>query len=104
MESGEIIYEKETVSPRQPPTISFKEIWMKELDSEVAGGGENSQQTQPKTKNPSIKNGETRGWTRIHPGDLDTYLVWSRGHQALNKNGETCGWFKIHPKLRVDAF
>ena len=33
MESGEIIYEKENVSPRPPPTISFKYNWMKELDS-----------------------------------------------------------------------
>ena len=38
------------VSPRPPPKISFKDNWMKELDSEI-----------PKTKNPIIKNGETRG-------------------------------------------
>ena len=36
MESGEITYEKVYVSPRPPPTISFKDDWMKELDSEVA--------------------------------------------------------------------
>ena len=36
MESGEIIYEKVYVSLRPPPTISFKDHWMKELDSEVA--------------------------------------------------------------------
>ena len=36
MESGEIIYEKVYVSPRPPPTISFNDNWMKELDSEVA--------------------------------------------------------------------
>ena len=39
----------------------FKDTWMKELDSEVAGGDTDSQQTQPKTKNPIIKNGKTRG-------------------------------------------
>ena len=36
MEFGEIMHEKVYVSPRQPPTISFKDNWMKELDSEVA--------------------------------------------------------------------
>ena len=30
---------------------------MKELGSEVAGGGEDSQQTQPKTKNPIVRTG-----------------------------------------------
>ena len=45
MESEEIIYEKAYVSPRPPPTISFKDYWMKELDSEVAGSGKDSQQT-----------------------------------------------------------
>ena len=57
-----------------------------------------------KTKNPIIKNGETRGWIRVHQGRRGRYLVWSRGHQALNKNGETRGWIQIHPKLRVDAY
>ena len=39
MEAGEIIYEKVYASPRPPPKISFKDNWMKELGSEVAGGG-----------------------------------------------------------------
>ena len=37
-------------SPRPPPEITFKDNWMKELDSEVAGGSEDSQQIQPKSK------------------------------------------------------
>ena len=48
MESGEIIYEKVYVSP--PPTISFKDNWMKELDSEVAGSSKDTQRIQPKPK------------------------------------------------------
>ena len=55
METGEIIYEKVFASPRPPPMISFKDNWMKELGSEVAGGGEDSQQTEPKTKNPIVR-------------------------------------------------
>ena len=57
METGEAIYEKVYASPRPPPNISYKDYWMKELVSEVAGDRENSQQTQPKTKNPIIKHG-----------------------------------------------
>ena len=37
MEIGEIIYEKVFASPGPPPKISFKNNWMKELGSEVAG-------------------------------------------------------------------
>ena len=57
METGEIIYEKVYASPRPPPKISFKENWMKELGSEVAGHGESSQPTQPKTTNPIHRTG-----------------------------------------------
>ena len=66
METGEIIHEKVFVFPRPPPKISFKDSWKKELDSEIAGSSEDSQRIQP--KNPIIKNGETRRWTRIHQG------------------------------------
>ena len=57
METGEIIYEKVNASPRPPPKISFRDNWMKELGSEVAGGGKDSQQTQPKTTNPIVRTG-----------------------------------------------
>ena len=49
-ETGEIIYEKVYASPRLPPKISFKDFWMKGLDSEVAGGSGDSQQIQPKSR------------------------------------------------------
>ena len=39
MKSGEVIYEKVYASPLLLPKISFKDNWMKELGSEVAGGG-----------------------------------------------------------------
>ena len=50
METGETIYEKVYASPRPPPKITFKDNWMKELGSEVAGGSEDSQQIQPRSK------------------------------------------------------
>ena len=40
-----------------PPKISFQDNWMKELGSEVAGGGKDPQQTQPKTPNPIVRTG-----------------------------------------------
>ena len=57
METGDIIYEKVYASPQLPPKISFKDNWMKELDSEVAGGSEDSQQIQPKSKTQSSSTG-----------------------------------------------
>ena len=50
METGAIIYEKVYASPPPPPKISFRDNTMKELGSEVAGGSEDSQQTQPRSK------------------------------------------------------
>ena len=50
MEYGQIIYEKVYASPRPPPTISFTDNWMKELDSEVAGSSKDTQRIQPKPK------------------------------------------------------
>ena len=76
MESGEIFYEKVYASPRPPPKISFENYWMQEFDSEVAGHGENSQQTQtqPKTKNPIVRTAQ----------EIDkTFLIWLRKHQYV---------------------
>ena len=48
--SEEILYGKVYVSPVPPPTISFKDNRMEELDSEVAGSSKDSQRIQPKPK------------------------------------------------------
>ena len=65
MGTGEIIYEKVYASPRLPSKISFEDNWMTELGSEVAGGGKDPHQTQPKTKNPIVRTG--RLVLRNHP-------------------------------------
>ena len=57
MGTGEKVIEKVSASPRPPPKITFKDSFMQELGSEVAGGGKDSQQTQPKTKNPIVRTG-----------------------------------------------
>ena len=48
--TGVIIYEKVYASPRPSPMISFKDNWMNELDSEVAGSSKDTQRIQPKPK------------------------------------------------------
>ena len=55
MDSGEIICEKVCMSPRPPPKIPFKDKWLKELSSEVAGSSKDSQRIQPKPKKPSSR-------------------------------------------------
>ena len=74
-----------TASPRPPPKISFQDNWMKELGSEVAGGGKDSQQTQPKTKNPIVRTGrpvlsEQPSGSSAH-FNRQTFLTWLRKHQ-----------------------
>ena len=50
MKSEEIIYQKVYVSPRPPPRISYKDNWMCELDSEIAGSSKDTQRTPTKTQ------------------------------------------------------
>ena len=44
------MYEKRYVSLRPPPKISYKDYWMYDLDSEVAGSRKENQRIQPKPK------------------------------------------------------
>ena len=75
METGEVIYEKDTMSPRPPPKISLKHDWKRELGSEVARQPEgevvqqfkNSQSNQPipnfdhdRTGQPVVESGRTQ--------------------------------------------
>ena len=48
MKSEEIIYQKVYVSPQPPPKISYKDNWMCDLDSDVAGSSKDTQRIQPK--------------------------------------------------------
>ena len=84
MKSGEGKYEKVCASPLPPPKISFTDNWMKELGSEVAGGGKDSQQTQPKTKNPIVRTGrpvcQSNKSVRVFRKS-ETFLTWLRKHQ-----------------------
>ena len=58
MESGEIIHEKVYVSPRPPPTISYKDNSTCNLDSEVAGSSKDNPTNRTKTQYPIVKFGK----------------------------------------------
>ena len=90
--------------------ISLRNDWMQELDSEVAGGGEDSQQIQPRSKNLILMHGETCEWATTWfacGGNRRRCLVWLRKHKL--KNGETCkklcasvcGTFEIKTKTQT---
>ena len=85
METGEVIYEKVYASPRPPPKISFKDNWMKEMDTEVAGHSSSSQPTQPKTTNPSVRTGDL--FRQKPPSSSSSqefdkrFLTWLRKHR-----------------------
>ena len=85
------------------PRFPSKDNWKKELDSEVAGGGEDSQQTQPKTKSPIIKNSETPWVSNRSPRRSKKMSCSVAKAQKFNKDGETCGCTKIHPELCASA-
>ena len=48
MESEEIIFQNVYVSPRPPPTISYKDNWMCDLDSDIAGSSKDIQRIELK--------------------------------------------------------
>ena len=47
MKSEEIRYQKVYVSPRPPQKISYKDFWMCDLDSDIAGSSKDTQQIEP---------------------------------------------------------
>ena len=70
MKSEEKIYQKVYVSPRPPPTISYKDNWMCDLDSHIAGSSKDIQRIELKPRVPRtvtlqgdlVQNGEQKPW------------------------------------------
>ena len=77
-----------------PPKISFEDNWMKELGSENSWRWKKkSQQTQPKTKNPIIKHGETcfgRATIRFECSGNRKRVLRLTAKSTNGKNRETC--------------
>ena len=92
MESGEIIHEKVKMSLRFPPQISLKGNWVKELDSEVAGSSEDSQQIQPKSKTQlsrterPVSGQPTGSFTQFEEIDID-FRVSGLPHAVVKQAG-----------------
>ena len=73
----------------------IEDNWMKELGSKVAGGSEDSQQIQPKNKNPIIQNGEIREWTTtrfVHSARASRNLPLSRTHSVTIRKRWSVKW------------
>ena len=84
-------------------SASSNDFFQRYLDERIGFRSSWKQQGHPtnptKTKNPIIKNGETRGWTKIHP-ELCVNACTNcrqRRRRRSNKNGETRGWTTVHP-------
>ena len=70
MESGEIIFEKVFAAPRPPPKISFRDNWMKELDSEKTGSSKDTQPIQPKPETQLSRTGRP-----VFTQDTDKFVI-----------------------------
>ena len=90
------MFEKVYASPRPPPKISFKNNWMKESGSEVAGHGENSQQpqTQPKTTIPIVRTGRPV-WTE-KPSSSSAQEIDERFFLGCESTNERAGRLVYH--------
>ena len=110
--SAEIIYQRVYVSPRPPPKISFKDNWMCDLDSDVAGSSNDTQRIEPKPQTqlsslgrPVCGQESAMEIEKRTKSDHDTFGLretwWSHRH---NKYGETRMWTRIHNALRVDTW
>ena len=90
------------MSPRSPPKISYKDNWMKDLDSDIAGSSKDIQRIEPKPNTQLSRTG------RLVCGKLQCshcLLHWNQGILHC-----TCGQFLVESasrrkidKLRLDA-
>ena len=94
MESGEIICEKVYVSPRPYPTISFKDNWMKELDSEVAGSSKDTRRIQPKPKTQLSRPGRPVGEQQFAQ-EIEKYVLFGRLRTPMYDESVIVIWSSI---------
>ena len=96
--------------PRSPPKISCKDNWMKELGSEDAGGGKDSQQTQPRSKTQSsstvrpVKSEQPTGslTQEIGKGVLFGCESTNLRTRRLVKSGQSIGLFTQREEIDID--
>ena len=109
MKSEEIIYQKVYVSPRPPPTISYRDIWTCGLDSDVARSSKGIQRIELKPNTQLSSTGrpgtrwreETQERTKF---DRDT--LGQEKHDKVtdpSSTGKTRMRTRIHRTFRVDT-
>ena len=69
------------MSLRPPPTISYNDNWMNELDSEVAGSSKNTQRIQPK---PKTQLSRTERPVKVEEHDID-FTVPGPSHAVVKE-------------------
>ena len=97
------------MSPRPPPTISHKDNWTCDLDSDVARSSKDIQRIELKTSTQLSSTGrlvarwseETLERTKF---DRDTLNQEKHDKDRLNEYGEARIRTRIHKTLRVDTW
>ena len=91
-ETGDIMFEKVFCVTSTSSKDFLQRQMEKEFGSEVVGGSEDSQLTQPKTKNPIVRTGgpvKSEQPSGSLTQEIDKGVLFScEKHQC--KNGETC--------------
>ena len=89
------------MSLRPPPTISFKDNWMKELDSEVAGSSKDTQRIQPtKPKTQLSRTGRPVGGqesTKVEELDIDFRVPGLSHEQKISAFKSLSKKIESHP-------
>ena len=85
--SGENIFRKPYVSPRPTPTISYKDTWITELDSDVARSSNDIQRTKQKsnTQVPSSQTNVTRGEKSLKRTSADQEPLKQERHVEMSR-------------------
>ena len=77
MKSEEIKYQKVYVSPRSPSKISYKDNWMCDLDTDIAGSSKDTQRIEPnpnyQVRGDLLQNGVKKPWNV--PSLIATLLI-----------------------------
>ena len=88
------------MSPRPLPTISYKDNWIKELDSEVAGSSQDTQRIQPKTQlSRTVRPVSGQSFTQLEEIDID-FRVPGLSH-AVVKEAENFRVQELVKKIEI---
>ena len=105
-EISRFFYQKVYVSPRPPPNISYKDNWMCDLDSDIAGSSKDTQRIEQKPKSQFLSAGRPACGERKSRNVPRLIVTLNQEkHEVIDPNeyAETLMWIRIHTTLRVDT-